>query len=549
MNVKKMTALAAVAGLSVALALPSAGAAGYVRFSSLCGMADVRADDYRVDCASKAGRFSFRPPAATPEWLRFAVNASVNGRRLPPLVLTDERSAGVKAPSYTLVYTNAEATAELEFKPGKAVFRLTLRRAKPLAVRDIVVGEGSRTDSSLLFDPSVRMTPYHEFPVSDPCAIKPGLASPPPWIFSYRREGRAGWWSVALEPEPDRIDFTTFEHVPQGDGNLAWTVRYPRVEPAVGDFAAPPFVFRFGDADPFAALARHVADLRAEGKMTVPDRKLPAWHADTIACTWRYQRELPRREQANEKNCEAFVKMMEDHGVPFGTLIIDDFWGEKHGLWEADPKKWKDLRGFIDRQHKKGRHVLLWICTDGEGLPAEERVGSLWNPESPAFRARLKEAARRMLSSEPGCYDADGVKFDFTSSAPGDCRGLKHVGCGFIRERFRVLSEALLAVKPEAILDYQCTNPYFTHTLTMLRLNDYFGATEHGLPEMRLRTKIARITAPGALIDTDHISFREYTYEGGYDFFRSCRELGVESLYLNDDDLKDPELLSILQRK
>ena len=154
-----------------------------------------------------------------------------------------------------------------------------------------------------------------------------------------------------------------------------------------------------------------------------------------------------------------------------------------------------------------------------------------------------------MLSSEPGCYDADGVKFDFTSSAPGDCRGLKHVGCGFIRERFRVLSEALLAVKPEAILDYQCTNPYFTHTLTMLRLNDYFGATEHGLPEMRLRTKIARITAPGALIDTDHISFREYTYEGGYDFFRSCRELGVESLYLNDDDLKDPELLSILQGK
>ena len=112
-----------------------------------------------------------------------------------------------------------------------------------------------------------------------------------------------------------------------------------------------------------------------------------------------------------------------------------------------------------------------------------------------------------------------------------------------------MLSEALLAVKPDAILDYQCTNPYFTHTLTMLRLNDYFGVPEHGLPEMRLRSKIARICAPGALIDTDHISFSEFSYKGGYDFFRSCRDFGVESLYLGESDLEDQELLSILRER
>ena len=518
-----------------------------VRYSLMMRQIDVAAADYRVDGRASEGRFSFRPPAGTPEWMQLSVSASVDGRRLPAFRLRNGETDVAQRPSQTLVYTNAEATAELEFKPFKAVLRLALHRSSPTAVSEVRIGEGSRTDSSLLFDPSVRVTPYHEFPVAEPCSIAPGLASPPPWVFSYRREGRSGCWSAALEPESDRIDFRTFDHVPAEDGRCCWSVRYPRTDPAAGDLVLPPLVFRFGDADYFAALQRHVDDLRAEGKMTVPARRLPAWHARTIACTWRYQREEPRREQATEKNCESYVKMLEDNGIDFGTLIIDDFWGREHGLWEADPAKWTDLRGFIDRQHAKGRRVLLWICTDGEGLSAEERRGSQWNIESPAYQARLKAAARRLLSSEPGCYDADGVKFDFTSSMPGDCRGLKFVGCGYIRRRFEMVTDALLAVKPEAILDYQCYNPYFTHTLTMLRLNDYFGSAVHGLPEMRLRAKIAAICAPGALIDTDHIGFRQYSYDGAYDFFRAAHELGVPSLYLGPQDMEDSELMKAIR--
>ena len=549
---KQKDARLVLAALLVAGSSISAGATiGHVHFRMLCGLADVKAVDYRVDGNVKAGRFSFRSPDGDAEWLSLDVSATVNGRALPRLVPTDMRANGLMADAHTLVYTNAEARAELTFEATRAILRLTVRRAAPQAIGEIVVGTGSRSDAGRLFDPSVRFTPYHVFSAAEPCVIQPGLASPPPWILSYRRECRAGWWSAALEPDPARIDFSSFAHVPSGDGRLAWAVRYPKVDPASGDFVAPPLVFRFGDRDPLAALARHVADLRADGKMRVPERNLPAWHGDTLACTWRNQKGPDRRTQADEANTEAFVKMLEDHGIDFGTLIIDDFWGDRHGLWEADPKKWPDLRGFIDRQHAKGRHVLLWICTDGDGLPEDERIGNLWNPESPAFLARLRESARRMLSSGPGCYDADGVKFDFTSDMPNDYRGRRqrHVGCGFVLERFRVLSEALLAVKPQAVLDYQCTNPYFTHTLTMLRLNDYFGVPGHGLAEMRLRARIAGICAPGAVIDTDHVSFREFPYAGGYDFFRQCREFGVESLYLNEDDLKDPELLSILQKE
>ena len=79
-------------------------------------------------------------------------------------------------------------------------------------------------------------------------------------------------------------------------------------------------------------------------------------------------------------------------------------------------------------------------------------------------------------------------------------------------------------------------------------LNDYFGVPEHGLDEMRLRARMARICAPGALVDTDHIGFGDFSYRGGYEFFRRACELGVPSLYLNHEDLKDREFLDILRR-
>lgn len=540
--------LAAIAVSIVSAALY--GADGSVRYSAFCGGLDLAGEGYRVRGDMKAGRFSFLTPDGRHQWVEFTVAAAVNGHSFGSFALMNDETNLGTLDSYTLVYTNGSARAELAFLPTKAVFRLAFpsgRTKEP--VRTVTLGGGSRTDSDYLFDPSVGRQPGHEFPASVTRTILPGLASPPPWVFSYRKEGREGCWSAALEPAREWIDFNAFRHE-AGDGGMGWTVTYPVCSALEGAVVTPPLVLRFGDADFFAALARHVEDLKAEGKMIVPERKLPDWHGRTLACTWRFQREEPRTDQANEEQCEKFVKMLEDAGIDFGTLIIDDFWGCEHGLWEADPKKWRSLRGFIDRQHAKGRHVLLWVCTDGTGLPDEELQGGRnWNLESAAFQARLRASARRLLSDEPGCYNADGVKFDFTSTSPADYGKCRDVGCGYLLRRFEMLSEALLAVKPTAILDYQCTNPYFTHTLTMLRLNDYFGIPEHGFGEMRTRSRIARICAPGALIDTDHISYGDHSYAGGEEFFRRAHELGVPSLYLCPKDLENGELVAILRRQ
>ena len=528
-----------------------AQAVGQVRYSAFCGGLDLAADGYSVRGDMAAGRFSFRTPDRASEWVELAVAASVDGRDLGPWSLVGGETRQSAAASYLVVYTNSSsARAELEFLPSKAVFRLSFGAGAIGPVRAVTLGTGSRTDSDYVFDPSFDRQPYHEFPVGVARRIYPGLASPPPWVFSYRKEGRRGCWSAALEPDAAKINFNGVRHGGCAGGRLAgWTVHYPVCRALEGPrFETPPMALRFGDEDFFGALTRHVADLKAEGRMRVPARRLPDWHSRTIACTWRFQRGPVRRDKADEATTEAFVKMLEDAGIDFGTLIIDDFWGAEHGIWEADPKKWRDMRGFVDRQHAKGRRVLLWVCTDGEGLPANERMDAYnWNLDSVAFQARLKAAARRMLSPEPGCYDADGVKFDFTSTAPAAYGDAKDVGCGYLLRRFEMLSAALMAVKPDAILDYQCCNPYFTHTLTMLRLNDYFGAPEHGLDEMRLRARMARICATGALVDTDHIGFGGFSYRGGYDFFRHAHELGVPSLYLRPEDLEDRELLESIR--
>lgn len=543
-----MAASGRILFVSAAVGFAAAAFAGEIRYSAFCGGLDLAGDGYRVLGDMKRGRFSFRSADGKNEWLELSVSAAVNGVALAPFSFAGKETDAGRSAVYALSYTNASARAELAFRPQKVSLSIALLGKTDGPLRSITLCPGSRTDSDYVFDPSVGRQPYHEFPVDERRLIYPGLASPPPWMFSYRKEGRRGCWSAAFEPEVENINFDGVCHEPDPGGRrLGWTVRYPVCAALRKALAAPPLVLRFGDGDFFGALARHVADLKAEGKMRVPERKLPEWHKRTIACTWRYQRGNPKREKADESTCEAYVAALEKNGIDFGTLIIDDFWGGKHGIWEADPGKWRDLRGFIDRQHAKGRKVLLWVCTGAEGLPEDERQDGNWNLESAALRRRIRESARRMLSPEPGCYDADGVKFDFTSTSPADYAGAKDVGCGYLLKRFEILSEALLAVKPDAILDFQCCNPYFTHTLTMLRLNDYFGVPEHGFAEMSLRARIARICAPGALIDTDHVGFGTFTYRGGEEFFRRAHELGVPSLYLCEEDFDDAELMEILK--
>ena len=149
-------------------------------------------------------------------------------------------------------------------------------------------------------------------------------------------------------------------------------------------------------------------------------------------------------------------------------------------------------------------------------------------------------------SDDPGCYNADGIKFDFTALFPTkpEC---SHYGVGYILERYRMVAEAMRAVKPDAMILNQSTNPYFMKYQSAIRLNDFTALPCHGLEEMLIRSKIAHAVGMGLPVDSDHITCGGMSYEGGIDFFREMESVGEISLYVNENDLASPEILEAVR--
>lgn len=521
-----------------------------IHYSCFDGYLDLRGKNYRVFGDTRNKKFSIRSLPDNREILGLRLSISFDGNSPETPEIKPRLADAVNGmESFSLTFENETVTMTICFRYDSVALFSTLKRSMPRCVESVVLCGGSRNAAQEIVNPAPQPMPYHRFPITEEQSIVPFLASPPPWIFSYESPGGGECWSASLEPDPDKLWFDGFHHLPDGAGTCGWKITLPKCEPETGGLVLPPLVFRFGNKGIFDALERHVEALRQEGKVSFPKQQFPAWHSGISACTWRFQSKEPRRDQATQQNCEKYVKLLEDHGLSFDILIIDDSWQKAHSLWEPEPCKWNDLRGFIDSQHKRGRHVLLWLSTWADGLPDEMKIDNYWNVEAPELRDRLRQMAHQMLSSEAGCYNADGVKFDFTCCMPKDFKQLRYKGNAYLLERFRLLAEVLLEAKPDAVLDFQCCNPYFSRFQTMLRLNDYFGLPENGLAEMRFRATIARIVAPGSIIDTDHIGFSQFSYRGGLNFFRECDSFGAQSWYLGPQDLEDPELLAILKEQ
>jgi alpha-glucosidase len=147
----------------------------------------------------------------------------------------------------------------------------------------------------------------------------------------------------------------------------------------------------------------------------------------------------------NEKDILSYAKSMIDNGLPPGVLMIDDTWQAGYGDWRFEPSRFSDPKGMMDKLHKMGYKVILWMCPfvgmdtpsfrriergieplTGRGL--KERGGFLrnkngkgpacvswWNGYSalldfthPFARKWFKGECDRLVKE----YGADGFKFD-----------------------------------------------------------------------------------------------------------------------------------------
>lgn len=498
----------------------------------------------------------------------FRLHIHAKGQRCPDLILRPDSGFTAEAGAYRLLTqmsSCSEKTDMLEltygcddqletkvrFYPDRLEMDATYTGTEPIKFDEIYLGRGSLLYTDELFTPTHQdeaAAVSHYLRPEEVVTLAPGLMSPPPWCFSAKQSNNR-WMGFALEPTQEQLDFYAFFSAPGMGHQYAWKVDYHGASVTRKEYTSPALVFRFDLQDEFALLEEHVKNILATGKLVLPERKIPDWQFGVSACGWRWQHS--QKLACTQELYQNYLDTLEEFGLDCDTIIIDDFWGDpnQHGIWKVDETRWPDMRGFVDAQHAKGRHVLLWVCAFSNGLPEEECRGGVHNIESPIWQARLREDARRMLSDEPGCYNADGVKFDFTSAMTPAQEGDQFRGVGFMMERFRLLYDALTAVKPEAMIVCQCLNPYFVPYQTVIRLNDYFAHPIHGLEEMGTRARVAKAVGCGIPIDTDHISFNTFSYEGGYDYYRKMDTFGTVSVYVNREDIEEPEFCAILKEQ
>lgn len=84
----------------------------------------------------------------------------------------------------------------------------------------------------------------------------------------------------------------------------------------------------------------------------------------------------------NEKDILAYAQSMLDNGLPPGVLMIDDTWQHAYGTWEFDARRFRDPRGMVERLHKMGYKVMLWMCPYvGMDTPEFRRIAWGRNPD------------------------------------------------------------------------------------------------------------------------------------------------------------------------
>jgi len=253
---------------------------------------------------------------------------------------------------------------------------------------------------------------------------------------------------------------------------------------------------------------------------------------------------------------ERWLARLDRAALPVGTIIIDAGWSPG-GVWEPDPARWPDLRGFVDRRHREGRRVLLWLATWlQEGLPAAwcvtvGRKKLTADPTNLAYRKFIREKIRRLLSAGKNGFAADGFKVDQLQYTPtemnprggeqfGRCFAVtgKHPrlkangdtwGAELLYRLQKELYTAAKEAKPEALVTSSTVHPYFHDTFDMVRLHDTGSVNTDVFAAMKARADLARAVLPRHLIDTD--DWVHSDYDRWLDYTRRSHRLGVPCIF------------------
>ena len=362
-----------------------------------------------------------------------------------------------------------------------------------------------------------------------------GLFQPPPLFLAFHQGG--SWMGVGIGARPGDYRFPAFEYAGSRYAGASFYIDYLGYRTIDGEFASPVLSLTFA-YDPFDAMERYTAWLDQKGFSTrAPDHDA-YWHHLPIFCGWAEQtvESVPFGQAPNalstQANYEKWIGVLEQRGLPVGTIVIDDKWQQNYGTFEVDARKWPDLKGFVAAQHEKGRHVLLWVpVAHPEGLPMDLCIavgGKCAGADvgKPEYEAYLRPRIHHLIAD----IGVDGFKEDWVG-APAQAGvpltgGL--IGLEFVRRFQWILYDETHSVKPDAMVETQTVNALFRESSDVIRLNDIWYAMREVPQSMRLRARIAHISG-WPLVDTDNAS--STTLKEWWNYMQAQPEIGIPALY------------------